>query len=72
MRTDTNTSSERSRFDQAQRAVLWAGGRALIPKEAFGGGPSLRGLHLRPIPLLLRDERWGLSLAVFQFSISIF
>jgi hypothetical protein len=28
-------------------------------------------LHLRPIPLLLRDERWGLSLAVFQFPISI-
>jgi hypothetical protein len=26
----------------------------------LAGGPSLRGLHLRPIPLLLRDERWGL------------
>jgi hypothetical protein len=38
-----------------------AGGRALIPKNAFGW-PTLCGfLHLRPIPLHSRDERWGRS-----------
>jgi len=26
-------------------------------------------LHLRPIPLLVRDERWGLSLLPFLISI---
>src|SRR5690348_16500391 len=36
------------------------------------GGPALRLLHLRPIPLLLRDERWGLSLVLFLISIFYF
>src|SRR5712692_6621977 len=36
------------------------------------GSPSLRVLHLRPIPLLLRDERWGLSLVPFLISIFYF
>jgi hypothetical protein len=27
-------------------------------------------LHLRPIPLLVRDERWGLSFSLFQFLFS--
>jgi len=47
-------------------SALKAGGRGLIPKNAFGW--PLRVLHLRPIPLLLRDERWGLSLVLFLFS----
>src|SRR5258707_791308 len=43
-----------------------AGGRALIPKNAFGW-PTLCGfLHLRPIPLHSRDERWGRSLLLFS------
>src|SRR6266567_1786626 len=46
-----------------------AGGGALIPKTPWGGLPlRVCFLHLRPIPPLLRDERWGLSLLPFLIS----
>src|SRR5260370_20069439 len=50
-----------------------ADGHALIPKNAFGW-PSLCGfLHLRPIPLHSRDERWSCSPLLFSnFHFSIF
>src|SRR6266852_7728992 len=50
-----------------------AGGPALIPKNAFAW-PTLCGfLHLRPIPLHSRDERWGRSPLLFSnFHFSIF
>jgi len=49
-----------------------AGGRALIPKNAFGSLTLCGFLHLRPIPLHSRDERWGRSPLLFLFSIFLF
>jgi len=68
MNQGQNSHTQKRRMGHPQQEDA---GRVKIPPLA--DGPSLRGLHLRPIPLLLRDERWGwFSLASLPYQPRLF